>query len=111
MSTMSAIVYSFNISSAAKKLICETHTNEEIVSAHETLSHDDNDDDGPKSNLYDLFLVIKDGKNYNYYYYHRENWYMGTPEEQMYYLEEKVESCELMEITNMDEWFNLSKVY
>ena len=40
-----------------------------------------------------------------------ENWYMGTPEEQMYYLEEKVESCELMEITNMDEWFNLSKVY
>lgn len=111
MSTMSTIVHSFNISSTAKKFICEKHITEEIVSGHETVSHDDYDEEGPKSELYDLFVVVKDGKNYNYYYYHRENWYSGTPEDKIYYLEGNVGSSELKKITNDDEWYSLKKVY
>ncbi len=102
---MSSIVSSFPISSIAKKLICENHTNEEIVSVHETLSHDDYDDEGPKSNLYDLFIVGKHNDDeYKYYYYHRENWFSGAACDHCYYLEEKQESRIFLEIKNMSDW-------
>lgn len=104
MSTITSAVISFNISSAAKKF-CDNHITDNKVSAHEVVSHDDYDDDGPKSYLYDLFVVTKRWQTYSYYYYHRENWFAGTPEEQTYYLEEMFESNIFMEIKNLDDFY------
>ena len=104
MSTISTIVNSFSISSEAKKFICDNHIDHNVVSAYETISHDDCDEEGPKSNLHDLFVTIQEGESYTYHYYHRENWFYGKPEEQTYYLEETAYSSVLFEMVDMGWW-------
>ena len=100
----------WNISARANKFIRENHTNDDIISVCEVISHDGCDMDGYKSDLYDLFIVVKDAVMtdiYNYYYYHRENWFNGEKEDKMYFLEQKIKSCDLIKINNLDDWYKL----
>ena len=97
----------WNISSCANDFICKNHKDEDIISASEVVSYDGNDSFGPKSYLYDLFVVIKDSNMsgiYKYYFYHRENWFNGKKEEEMYFLENKIKTFVVMKINNLDDW-------
>jgi hypothetical protein len=50
-----------------------------VLHTYRYLCHDGYDDDGPESNLYDLFLlVITDNNKFQLYWYHGEEWYTGV---------------------------------
>ena len=55
------------------------HGNEEtIVDVFEHLWHDGHDEDGPKSDLWELYVVTQHGNRYTYYSFHAENWFSPT---------------------------------
>ena len=95
-----------NISSYANSIISENHENHNVISVNEVLSHDGCDIDGPKSDLYDLFVVVKNSVMpgiYDYYYYHCEDWFSENKEDSKYYLEKKIRTCDLIEINNFND--------
>ena len=56
--------------------VIETDFNsKEVMLIKEDLSHDGFDKDGPKSNLYDLWILEKTYDDYILYLYHYENWF------------------------------------
>ncbi len=63
-----------------------------VVTAGYTLDHDGYDEEGPESDLYDIFLIVKEGDTHFCYIFHVENWYSGYPEavtfEEMFPLKE-----------------------
>jgi len=100
----------WNISSCAKDFISENHMNDDIIYVSEEISHDGYDIDGPESDIYDLFVIVKNNDMsgiYDYYHYHRENWFNGGKEDKMYYLEDKQRISDLIEINNLN---NYSKI-
>ena len=78
-----------NLSDIANKFVCITHINDDIIRVDEKITHDDCDEEGPKSDLHDLHVVINDTKTLQeiHYYYHCENWYTDTPTDHTFYLE------------------------
>ena len=66
------------------KRVCEAFSEQErktIVCVYENYSHDGYDEDGPKSDLYDLLILQKNEEKYMVSCYHRENWYTYTSDE------------------------------
>jgi hypothetical protein len=51
-----------------------------VLTAGYTLDHDGYDEDGPESDLYDIFLVVKEGDENMCYVFHMENWYHSQPD-------------------------------
>lgn len=58
----------------------------EVLTVYELLQHDGYDEDGPKSNLYDLWILVKSNNTYIYYFFHWENWFSPN-QEKKYILE------------------------
>ncbi len=97
----------WNISSCAKDIIRKNHEKHDIISVYELLSHDGYDIDGPESDIYDLFVIVKNNDMsgiYEYYHYHRENWFNYDKEDKMYYLEDKQRTSDLIEINNLNDY-------
>ena len=56
-------------------------TKENIVYVREILSHDGYNSFGPESDLWDLYLIIKENDDYIYYHYRWENWFLKEIED------------------------------
>jgi hypothetical protein len=61
--------------------ICEIMQNKNIVLYDYYLTHDGYDEYGPKSDLYDIFIVTYEDNQYIFYEFHFENWYDSLKEE------------------------------
>jgi hypothetical protein len=105
LNTYSNILSSFNVSTTGTEFICENHPNDNIVSVSEFITHDGYDRFGPQSNLHDLFVIVKDGGIYKYYYYKRENWFNNSTEnDNTYSVEQKIKTSVFMEIKKLSDW-------
>jgi len=63
------------------------HNFDDIVAVHQEISHDGYDRYGPKSNLYDMYILLKvDGVKY-IASWSREDWYGGSESDQLYYFD------------------------
>jgi len=67
------------------------------IVAMETLEHDGYDEDGPKSNLWDLYVIDKATRIVQIY--HREDWFYWREEKKAYHLW----NCVKMEATGWDD--------
>jgi hypothetical protein len=68
--------YKYYDNSITNHDIIESDFNDhEIMLVKEELSHDGFDKDGPKSNLYDLWILEKTYDDYIIHLYHYENWF------------------------------------
>lgn len=69
------------LSQQAKDLVFKNNINSFII--WETMDHDGYDEMGPRSNLWDLFIIdIKESEESTVvYHYHREFWYRGVDQE------------------------------
>lgn len=80
-------------SNYAKKLLNTEFKNNTILYKNEVLTHDGYDDFGPESNIYDLYLVVKNDKNQiDYYHYNMENWFNQDENTLNYILLKKIQS-------------------
>jgi hypothetical protein len=67
-----------------------------VLSSFSTLSHDGFDSFGPKSDLYDLYILYKlNGIKY-VAHWHREDWFTRSEENYLYYIHNIVELKEFM---------------
>lgn len=64
-----------NITTEAKNVINNYFLNRNIVLVVEFLSHDGYDRYGPKSNLWDLYIIEEIENNFVFYDYHWEDWF------------------------------------
>jgi hypothetical protein len=60
--------------------VIEIMKGKDIISYDYTIDHDGYDEDGPESDLYDIFLVVKEDNMNVCYIFHVENWYTGNPD-------------------------------
>jgi hypothetical protein len=75
----------YNVSSEAKNVL-KTYRNLEILNVKESLSHDGYDIYGPKSNLWDLYIIFKNNKNNKITaHWHYEQWFYANDETQYYF--------------------------
>ena len=94
--------------------ILETDFNtKEVLCVKEELYHDGYDSDGPKSDLYDLWILEKTYDDYILYFYHYENWFHPNDDKQ-YKLENVYKLSELSNISSCTyhkffEFANLTK--
>lgn len=59
---------------------------DKVLSSVCTIGHDGYDSFGPESDLYDLYILYKlEGKKY-VAFWHRENWFHGSEEDNLYYI-------------------------
>jgi hypothetical protein len=65
----------YSYTKEAKNVIKNDFDNKNIVFIGEYLSHDGYDRFGPKSNLWDLFIIEDNGTNFIFYEYYWENWF------------------------------------
>jgi hypothetical protein len=64
------------LSKFAKKLLNAKFKNNTIMYRNEVLSHDGCDDDGYESNIYDLYMIVKNSSNqYDHYHFVMEDWF------------------------------------
>jgi hypothetical protein len=96
-----------DISGPLPYFVRKNNVKHDIVSVHELLTHDGHNIDGPESDIYDLFVIVKNNNMsgiYDYYHYHRENWFNCDKEDKMYYLEDKQRTCDLVKINNLNDY-------
>lgn len=59
---------------------------DKVLASINILGHDGYDSFGPKSDLYNLYILYKlEGKKY-VAFWHRENWFHGSEEDDLYYI-------------------------
>jgi hypothetical protein len=79
------MIHVSTLSSLAKKVV-ERATNgyQGVDIVHETLEHDGYDEEGPKSDLWDLYLISirETNETSTVWQYHREDWYEGKEKEE-----------------------------
>jgi len=73
--------------SKSDELIKKSFKNAEIMLIDEKLSHDGFDREGPKSDLWDLWILEKTSDDYLIHYYHWENWFHKGDKDQPYRFE------------------------
>lgn len=77
--------YSYTISDPAYEVLCRDFKKKpdtrHVISFRETRGHDGYDAEGPKSDLWDFFVIALENGEHVYYNYHWENWFQGDPEE------------------------------
>tara|TARA_Y100000389_G_scaffold18504_1_gene16081 strand:- start:3027 stop:3461 length:435 start_codon:yes stop_codon:yes gene_type:complete len=57
-----------------------------VLASINMMGHDGYDSFGPESDLYDLYILYKlEGKKY-VAFWHRENWFHGSEEDDLYYI-------------------------
>jgi len=72
-----------------------------IVRIFETKDHDGYDEYGPKSNLWDMYIVFKNNKDLIYHNYHHEEWFCKNDEKKYFlYCERKYDSKKKQWIKN-----------
>ena len=62
-------------SGPAVSFINSLSKDEELIACREDLDHDGYDNEGPESDLWDLYLITKKGSDYIFYSLHWENWF------------------------------------
>lgn len=65
----------------------EINNYQNVVRIFETKDHDGYDEDGPKSNLWDIYIVFKNNNDLIYHNYHHEEWFCKNDEKKynLYY--------------------------
>jgi len=77
---------------------------QKILYINKNIGHDGYDSDGPKSNIIDLDIIIKDEENeYIFLNYHKENWFCGNNNDNEYNLGN---SCILSKV---ESFYDLNK--
>lgn len=81
-------------SEIGQKLLNEILTKyKNIVRIFETRDHDGYDEYGPKSNLWDIYIVFKDNNDLIYHNYHHEEWFCKNDEKKYFlYCEKKYDN-------------------
>lgn len=71
----------------AQKIVNENHKHlsKLPIKVWETLTHDGYDYYGPKSDIWDLYIVYKSDIGYLVQRYHRENWFDGSDQQYQHY--------------------------
>lgn len=69
------------LSKQAQTLIDNSFNDNTIIEYDETIDHDGYDEDGPESNLWDLYIITEENNQLFYYYYHWEDWFNGQRKE------------------------------
>lgn len=69
-----------NLTRNANYIINNNYIDGEIIWVNEKIDHDGYDKYGPKSNLYDLYIISKKNDTYKYSNYHFEDWFDGMEE-------------------------------
>lgn len=59
----------------------ETLKNKKVVYCKHYVSHDGYDKHGPKSNLYDYYIIVNENDDYIFYSFHKEQWYRNNDDE------------------------------
>jgi hypothetical protein len=109
--TLSYTFFNNQFSAISNDIIEKDFKKKEIMLIKEELSHDGYDSEGPKSDLYDLWVLTKTKDDYIIYYYHFENWFYG--EEKKYDLDKtyklsKVRDCKSLEYIKFLEFAKLT---
>ncbi len=74
----------YNVSYEAKNVL-KNYRNLEILDVKESLSHDGYDMEGPKSNIWDLYITFKNNKNNKITdNWHYEQWFCINDQTQYY---------------------------
>ncbi len=74
----------YNVTSEANKVL-KTYRKIKIIDVKKTVSHDGYYIDGPKSNLWDLYITFKNNKNNTITdHWHYEQWFCTNNETQYY---------------------------
>ena len=91
-----------NITKEAEYIIKRDFVNKNIAFIGEYLSHDGYDRFGPKSNLWDLFIVEECTDNFYFYDYHWENWYTEFDKKEYELFKKKnLENCSFDELNKI----------
>ena len=69
-----------SITQQGQKVI-DTFNEKNIIIMFEKVSHDGFDEEGPESDLWDLYILEKTINDYIMHSYHRENWSIGYKED------------------------------
>ena len=100
------------LSKYAKKLLNNKFKNNTILYNNEVLTHDGYDSFGPESNIYDLYLVVKNDKNqYDYYHFHMEDWFNQDRNTLYYNLEIKFTTLKFYKIQTEDKYYLINDFY
>jgi hypothetical protein len=92
------------ISKFAKKLLNGKFKNNNIMYRNEVLSHDGCDDDGYESNIYDLYMIVKNNSNqYDHYHFVMEDWFDQDRNTLEYTLNTKFTTPKFYKIETGDE--------
>lgn len=84
--------------------VTKNYTNEKILDVYVLLYHDGYNNDGPKSDLYDLNIIYLKNNMYFLDVWHREYWYNGEDNDVFLLLNTFIINCK----TN-DEFLNIYK--
>lgn len=81
-------------SEIGQKLLNEILTKyKNIVRIFETRDHDGYDEYGPKSNIWDIYIVFKNNNDLIYHNYHHEEWFCKNDEKKYFlYCERKYDN-------------------
>jgi hypothetical protein len=69
----------YYVTAPAQEFINSLPKDEKVIAFQEDLDHDGYDRYGPKSDLWDLFLITKKGDDYIFYSLYWENWFRREP--------------------------------
>jgi hypothetical protein len=58
-----------------------TLKNKNVIYCKYHVSHDGYDKHGPKSNLYDYYIIVNENGDYIFYSFHKERWYTENDDE------------------------------
>jgi hypothetical protein len=93
--------------SKGNDLIKESFNNAELMLIDEKLSHDGYDRDGPKSDIWDLWILEKTSDDYLLHNFHWENWFCKDDKYLKYELELTNSLSELIVNENMKNRTNI----
>ena len=89
----------YSYTKEAKNIIKNIFFDKNIVFIGEYLSHDGYDSLGPKSDLWDLFIIEDTGKNFILYEYYWENWFTEHQSKEYEFEKKKIlEDCTFSEL-------------
>lgn len=100
------------LSQFAKKLLNCKFKNNTIMYHNEVLSHDGCDNYGYESNIYDLYIVVKNSINhYDYYHFVMEDWFNQDINTLEYTLNAKFTTPKFYKIENESDHDTINNFY